>query len=385
MAITKSTIKSAPPEAQVAPAQYAAQTAPAAPQEPAQATPQAEVTPLPLQAIPRAGVRMSTRDMEPAEVMPGSDGQKAHLEASEALPPFPEPGNGIPIDDAMRMIDARMREILARAEAAAKLAVEAGARNVVHADPAAVAAAVLPDLVGRMRDALTSGALADTIRETVSAVVVAAIGDGATPALVERVAGAVWQPLTNLVEMRLSQIEAKMRADVESWQAAQTAKIDQLARPATSVVTVSGAPVAAPIVRFTQMKKHVQHPPRVLDSGEIALILNADPMQPNSSEIVIPDVGSKTIGMGYRVEIPDGWLADVTVDGIAGQRVHVGTLYGATHKDGELKLSLRSDRRHTVQAGHEVARLHLRPCSPSVMRWTNLIGVESDGVPEEAA
>lgn len=146
----------------------------------------------------------------------------------------------------------------------------------------------------------------------------------------------------------------------------------------TTVVRPDGTTEQVPVVEFRQSRKHVQFTPVPLPGGDVALRLNYDPAQINSAEIRIPDSGSKLVGFGYGVRVPPGWQAEVTTDGIAGQRVVVALLEGDTAPGSELKLALHSNRAHTVRGGGEVARLHLRRAQPSAVRWTDINGASRD-------
>lgn len=127
-----------------------------------------------------------------------------------------------------------------------------------------------------------------------------------------------------------------------------------------------------PVVKFWQIRKNLEFPPKCLPNGDIALYHNYNPDETTSSEISIGSTGARVVDFGFRVEIPSGWIAEVSTEGVAGQRVIVGILSGSTHKESSLKLALRNNCPSPVtkSSGHEIARMHLRRTVPAEIEWT---------------
>ena len=122
-----------------------------------------------------------------------------------------------------------------------------------------------------------------------------------------------------------------------------------------------------PTVRFEQAKRRVQFPPVEMADGGISLRLN----DAQFGELRIPENTSVEVSFGYKVSIPAGWVGEVTVAGLVGQRVLCGILVG----DGvaELKVRLQTNNPYlpVFRAGEEIAQLHLRPVQPCTVQISN--------------
>lgn len=123
-----------------------------------------------------------------------------------------------------------------------------------------------------------------------------------------------------------------------------------------------------PTVRFEQAKRRVQFPPVEMADGGISLRLND---ASGMGELRIPENTSVEVSFGYKVSIPTGWVGELTVAGLVGQRVLCGILVG----DGvaELKVRLQTNNPYlpVFRAGEEIAQLHLRQMQPCTVQITN--------------
>lgn len=186
------------------------------------------------------------------------------------------------------------------------------------------------------------------------------------PKVVNVVGDRVWQFIQARVAETVS--DARVRGVVEAV---------ALRRGPQAPQVVGAAQPAAPLVRFVQRHRWVQKMPSVAADGSIVLYHNMDPAEA-SAEVVVPEVGTKSVNTGMRVEVPAGWVAEVTVAGIAGQRVRVATLCGSTHPDGQLMLRLHSNARTMVRAGSELCRLHLHRVQQCRVTCEGLDGQERE-------
>ena len=102
-----------------------------------------------------------------------------------------------------------------------------------------------------------------------------------------------------------------------------------------------------------------------LADGGISLRLND---ASGMGELRIPENTSVEVSFGYKVSIPTGWVGEVTVAGLVGQRVLCGILAG----DGvaELKVRLQTNNPYlpVFRAGEEIAQLHLRQMQPCTVQ-----------------
>jgi hypothetical protein len=170
--------------------------------------------------------------------------------------------------------------------------------------------------------------------------------------LVEQVGGKVWERIAGHVAGLLAQATSEMMRAIAELVQVDVAKMLEADRPT---------------VRFTAAKGWQPVPPRSADDGTIVLYHSTDPDDGTSTEITLGSGGVRVVNLGYRVELPPGWIADVTVDGVAGQRFQVATLSGMTAPGGTLKLALRTNNpvARRISAGSELARLHLRRATPA--------------------
>lgn len=122
-----------------------------------------------------------------------------------------------------------------------------------------------------------------------------------------------------------------------------------------------------PVVKFVQTTKRVLFPPVEMEDGGISLRLN----DATFGELRIPENTSIEARFGYSVEIPKGWVGEVTVAGLVGQRVLCGVLVG--QGVAELRLRLQTNNPHlaAIRAGEEVAQLHLRKVQNVAMSYEN--------------
>jgi hypothetical protein len=187
-------------------------------------------------------------------------------------------------------------------------------------------------------------------------------------ALVEQVGSRVWERMANHVAALLSQATADARAEAERSAAELRAEVARVQ-----------AGDDRPTVRFIAAKGWQPFPPRPAEDGTIILYHTANPEDGTSTEVSVPSAGQKVVDLGYRVELPPGWIADVTVEGVAGQRFQVALLSGASAPHGSLKLAIRTNNPHAgrVSAGSELARLHLRRAAPAEVVFVDHRGHES--------
>lgn len=190
------------------------------------------------------------------------------------------------------------------------------------------------------------------------------------PKVVNVVGDRVWQFIQARVAETVS--DARVRGVVES-----VLEVVALRRGPQAPQVVGAVQPAAPLVRFVQRHRWVQKMPSAAADGSIVLYHNMDPAEA-SAEVVVPEVGTKSVNTGMRVEVPAGWVAEVTVAGIAGQRVRVTTLCGSTHQDGQLVLRLHSNARTMVRAGNELCRLHLHRVQQCRVTCEGLDGQERE-------
>lgn len=119
---------------------------------------------------------------------------------------------------------------------------------------------------------------------------------------------------------------------------------------------------SAPTIKLTQMRRIV-YPAKVID-GAVVLFYNprqgengaSDPQDFQLSRDV-----TRRVWSGYRIEIPDGYIADIFV----GSDV-ISSLSG--RRDSEEILNLRTNGTSTtVASGHPIARLLLRKVEPAAL------------------
>lgn len=189
---------------------------------------------------------------------------------------------------------------------------------------------------------------------------------GATlDALVEQVGSRVWERMAGHVAALLSQATADARAEAERSAAELRAEVAK-----------AQAGDDRPTVRFIAAKGWQPFPPRPAEDGTIVLYHSTDPEDGTSAEVTLSSAGQRVVNLGYRVELPPGWVADVTVEGVAGQRFQVALLSGETAPNGSLKLALRTNNptARRVSAGSELARLHLRRAAPAEVVFVDAHG-----------
>lgn len=196
---------------------------------------------------------------------------------------------------------------------------------------------------------------------------------GSDPALVNAICAAVWPHVLGhvggMIDQRVAEGIARVSPPIMLREMPAGVKLAH-----DGPLTLPDVASVIPRVRFTQIRKHLEFPPVALPDGDISLRLNHDPAMPNSGEVTIPDHGEKLISFGYGVSIPPGWIADMTVEGVPGQRIHVATLSGDTPPNAELRIPLHSNARRLFSGGHEIARLHLRRSAGAVVEWVDLQG-----------
>lgn len=200
---------------------------------------------------------------------------------------------------------------------------------------------------------------------------------GSDPALVNVVCAAVWPHVLGhvggMIDQRVAEGIARLSPPIALREMPAGLKLAH-----DGPLTLPDVATVIPRVRFTQIRKHLEFPPVALPDGDISLRLNHDPAMPNSGEVTIPDHGEKVISFGYGVSIPPGWIADMTVEGVPGQRIHVATLSGDTPPNVELRIPLRSNARRLFTGGQEIARLHLRRAVGAVVEWVDLHGTVTE-------
>lgn len=173
-------------------------------------------------------------------------------------------------------------------------------------------------------------------------------------ALVRRVGAEVFERMRAAWDQASAALAQQAEGAIQaSLAAAQRAAED--CRRAASDAGRGEAAIGYALVRKWAM------PPVEDAGGDVILRFAPNPDEPASHEIQI-GLNPRVVDFGIRVSIPAGYAADVTCDGVAGQRVVVATLVGSTHEHGTLKIPLRTNRQQqiTVGGGAEVARLHLR-------------------------
>jgi hypothetical protein len=122
-----------------------------------------------------------------------------------------------------------------------------------------------------------------------------------------------------------------------------------------------------PTVRFEQAKKRVQFPPVEMVDGGISLRLN----DVQFGELRIPENTSVEVSFGYKVSIPAGWVGEVTVAGLVGQRVLCGILVGDGTAELRIRLQTNNPYLPVFRAGEEIAQLHLRQMQPCTVQISN--------------
>ena len=119
---------------------------------------------------------------------------------------------------------------------------------------------------------------------------------------------------------------------------------------------------SAPTIKLTQMRRIV-YPAKVVD-GAVVLFYNprqgengaSDPQDFQLSRDV-----TRRVWVGYRIEIPDGYIADIFVGSDL-----ISSLSG--RRDSEEILNLRTNGTSTtVASGHPIARLLLRKVEPAAL------------------
>lgn len=119
---------------------------------------------------------------------------------------------------------------------------------------------------------------------------------------------------------------------------------------------------SAPTVKLTQMRRIV-YPAKIID-GAVVLFYNprqgengaSDPQDFQLSRDV-----TRRVWSGYRIEIPDGYIADIFVGSDM-----ISSLSG--RRDSEEILNLRTNGTSTtVASGHPIARLLLRKVEPAAL------------------
>lgn len=174
--------------------------------------------------------------------------------------------------------------------------------------------------------------------------------------------------LAGLVEHVGSQVWERMAAHLAALIVQTTDDARAAAAAAVDALRAQLQPDGdRPTVRFVAAKGWQPVPPRPDSDGTIILYHSTDPADGTSAEVTLSSAGVRVVSLGYRVELPPGWVADVTVEGVAGQRFQVALLSGETAPSGSLKLALRTNNpaARRVSAGSELARLHLRRATPA--------------------
>lgn len=123
-----------------------------------------------------------------------------------------------------------------------------------------------------------------------------------------------------------------------------------------------------PTVRFEQAKRRVQFPPVEMADGGISLRLND---ASGMGELRIPENTSVEVSFGYKVSIPAGWVGEVTVAGLVGQRVLCGILVGDGAAELRIRLQTNNPYLPVFRAGEEIAQLHLRQMQPCTVQISN--------------
>jgi hypothetical protein len=88
-------------------------------------------------------------------------------------------------------------------------------------------------------------------------------------------------------------------------------------------------------------------------------------------ELRIPENAAVRVKTGLRASLPEGWIGEVTVAGVEGQRVQVALLSGEGKHELELMLRTNNPHLQPVRAGGELAQLHLRRREPSKLAFIN--------------
>lgn len=127
----------------------------------------------------------------------------------------------------------------------------------------------------------------------------------------------------------------------------------------------------SPTVTLTQVRKRLPHPPQSLPDGGISLRYNFDPNVNSLPELRIPENAAVRVKTGLRASLPEGWIGEVTVAGVEGQRVQVALLSGEGKHELELMLRTNNPHLQPVRAGGELAQLHLRRREPSKLAFIN--------------
>lgn len=119
---------------------------------------------------------------------------------------------------------------------------------------------------------------------------------------------------------------------------------------------------SAPTIKLTQMRRIV-YPAKVVDS---AVVLFYNPRQGENGahdpqDFQLNQNNARRVWSGYRIEIPDGYIADIFVGSDM-----IASLSG--RRDSEEVLNLRTNGASwTVASGHVVARLLLRKVEPAAL------------------
>lgn len=119
---------------------------------------------------------------------------------------------------------------------------------------------------------------------------------------------------------------------------------------------------SAPTIKLTQMRRIV-YPAKVVD-GTVVLFYN--PRQGENGahdpqDFQLNQNNARRVWSGYRIEIPDGYIADIFVGSDM-----IASLSG--RRDSEEVLNLRTNGASwTVASGHVVARLLLRKVEPAAL------------------
>jgi hypothetical protein len=119
---------------------------------------------------------------------------------------------------------------------------------------------------------------------------------------------------------------------------------------------------SAPTIKLTQMRRIV-YPAKVVDG---AVVLFYNPRQGENGahdpqDFQLNQNNARRVWSGYRIEIPDGYIADIFVGSDM-----IASLSG--RRDSEEVLNLRTNGASwTVASGHVVARLLLRKVEPAAL------------------
>lgn len=120
---------------------------------------------------------------------------------------------------------------------------------------------------------------------------------------------------------------------------------------------------SAPTIKLTQMRRIV-YPAKVVDG---AVVLFYNPRQGENGahdpqDFQLNQNNARRVWSGYRIEIPDGYIADIFVGSDM-----IASLSG--RRDSEEVLNLRTNGASwTVASGHVVARLLLRKVEPAALQ-----------------